>query len=65
MKINQSRKSTVSIMSNPHFGGVLLKKGNAELFIPNEMINKKGKLKKYALDLWKQELAKHNINKAV
>lgn len=51
MKINESRKSTHSVMNNSGFGGVLFKDGNSEIFIPQQFIFKNGKLKKYAKKL--------------
>jgi hypothetical protein len=52
MKINQSRKSTKSIMANQGFGGVLLKEDGIELYIPANWIFKDGRLKKYAQKAW-------------
>jgi hypothetical protein len=59
MKINQSRKSTRSIMANQRFGGVLLKEDDVQLFIPSNWIFNDGRLKKYAQKAWKQHKAKH------
>lgn len=59
MKINESRKSTHSIMGHQGFGGVLLKQNDVELYIPNEFLFKNGKLKKYAKNAWNQHKAKH------
>jgi hypothetical protein len=64
MKVSQSRKSTNSIMSNPHFGGVLLKKGNTEMIVPKEWITQDGRIKDFALKKWKL-LIQENENKKV
>ena len=63
MKINQSKKSTRSIMAHPSFGGVLLKENDVELFIPSNWIFKNGRLKKYAQRAWKEHKANHSKTK--
>lgn len=65
MKINESRKSTHSIMNNAGFGGVLFKQDNVELYIPTEFIFKNGKLKKYGLKMLAEAKAKSKYNKAM
>jgi hypothetical protein len=64
MKINQSRKSTQSIMAHQSFEGVLLKKDGIEMYIPKEWITQKGKIKKYALKAF-YKLQKEQLRKAV
>ena len=56
-----------SVMSNPHFGGILLKKGNIELLVPPEWINTDGRLKSFAERRWKDmlEAEEEKLNKKV
>lgn len=56
MKINPSRKYTTSIMGNPHFEGVLLKKDDIQMFVPKRLITNTGKIKKSALNQWNKLL---------
>lgn len=66
MKVNESRKSTHSIMNHQRFGGVLLKQENFEMFIPKEWIFKKtGAIKKYGLKQIEKAKAQHEIRKAI
>ena len=58
MKVNNSRKSTVSIMNHSYFGGIILKQNGIEMQIPQEWIMKDGRIKKYALKMWERKLKK-------
>jgi hypothetical protein len=64
MKINQSRKSTHSIMAHQSFEGVLLIKDGIKMYIPKEWITQKGKIKKYALKAF-DKLQKEELRKAI
>ena len=46
MKINESRKSTHSIMNNAKFGEVTIRSGNLSLTIPKNYLFKNGRIKK-------------------
>lgn len=61
MKINPSRKYTTSIMGHPHFEGVLLKKDDVQMYVPKNLITKKGKIKQSALDQWNKLLKERAI----
>ena len=65
VKVSASRKSTVSVMSNPHFGGVTLMKGKVSMFVPKEWLFSDGRIKKFALEKWNKLLKEHNIKKVV
>lgn len=62
MKINESRKSTESIMANRHFGGMTLKQGNVSMYVPETWINKNGTLKRYAKKVWDELIADNRKN---
>lgn len=68
MKISKSRKSVQSIMCNPHFGGVLIKEGDIEMYVPEGWILSDGRLKGYAVTAWKRhkkEVLKQRQKKVV
>lgn len=55
-KVNSSRKSTTSIMCNPHFEGITLKKENVSMYVPPEWIFTDGRIKGYAINKWNKKL---------
>ena len=65
IKVSASKKSTQAIMSNPHFGGVTLTKGNVTMFIPKEWLFNDGSIKKFALEKWNKLLKESEKKKVV
>lgn len=63
-KICKSRKSTYSVMNHTGYGGIILHKDGATMFIPQKYITSKGKIKKYALLEFEKQIKKHEKDNA-
>lgn len=58
MKINQSRKSTHTIMAHPGFGMLTITRNGVTIQVPEEWLFNDGRIKKYAIAKVNQMFAK-------